>query len=123
VQIPDPLTERIIGCAIEVHRHLGPGLPEAPYEEALCIEFRECGLLYVRQIGVPVLYKGHVLGEYRPDLVVADQVVVEVKSVERIIGVHHQQLLSYLRVLRLRTGLLINFNTAVLRDGIKRIAF
>ena len=123
MQIPDPLTERIIGRAIEVHRHLGPALPEAPYEEALCIELTECGFLYVRQIGVPVLYKGHVIGEYRPDLVVNDQVVVEVKSVERIIGVHKQQLLTYLRVLRLRTGLLINFNSAVLRDGITRIAF
>ena len=58
MQIPDPLTERIIGCAIEVHRHLGPGLPEAPYEEALCIELRDCGLTYVRQVGVPVTYKG-----------------------------------------------------------------
>lgn len=123
MQIADPVTERIIGCAIEVHRHLGPGLLESTYEEALCIEFRERGLSFARQVGIPVTYKGHLVGEYRPDLVIDGQVVVEVKSVERLVGVHQAQVLSYLRVLNLRTGLIINFNAEVLREGIKRVAF
>ena len=117
----DFLTERIIGCGIEVHRQLGPGLFEASYEEALCIELRACGLDYKRQLRVPVLYKGHLVGEYRPDLVIGDSVVVEVKSVERFAGVHEAQLLAYLRILRLRVGLLMNFNAAVLRDGLRRM--
>ena len=78
----DPLTHQIIGCAIEVHRHLGPGLLEATYEKALCIELAEGGLAYTRQVPVPVLYKGHLIGEHRPDLVVCDRVLVEIKSVE-----------------------------------------
>jgi GxxExxY protein len=78
----DPLTRRIIGCAIEVHRELGPGLIEATYEEALCIELASEGIPFVRQSGVPVYYKGHLIGEHRPDLVVQDRVVVEVKSVD-----------------------------------------
>lgn len=118
----DPLTEQIIGCAIEVHRHLGPGLYEATYEEALCLEFNEAEIPCRRQIGVPVLYKGHLIGEHRPDLVVQDGVVVEIKSVERIGAVHMAQTLIYMRLLRLPVGLLINFNCAAVRSGIRRIA-
>jgi GxxExxY protein len=118
----DPLTEQIIGCAIEVHRVLGPGLPESNYEEALCLELSDAGLSYVRQIGVPVMYKGRIIGEYRPDVVVANNVVVEIKSVERLIGVHQAQVLTYMRILRLRVGLLLNFNNEVMRNGIKRLA-
>jgi GxxExxY protein len=77
------LTYRIIGCGIEVHRQLGPGLSESNYEEALCIELTAEGLTYLRQVGVPVLYKGQQIGEHRPDLVVENSVVVEIKSVER----------------------------------------
>jgi GxxExxY protein len=76
----DPLTHRIIGCAIEVHRQLGPGLFEHTYEEALCLELTEARLSFVRQVGVPVYYKGHLIGEHRPDLVVQDNVVIEVKK-------------------------------------------
>ena len=76
----DSFTERIIGCAIAVHRALGPGLIEATYEEALCIELRDAGQPYVRQVGVPVIYKGHVIGEYQPDLVVGSRTVVEIKT-------------------------------------------
>jgi GxxExxY protein len=118
----DPLTEQIIGCAIEVHRVLGPGLPEQNYEEALCVELSDSGLHYVRQVGVPVMYKGRVIGEYRPDLVVANQVVVEIKSVERLIGVHQAQVLTYMRILNLRVGLILNFYNEVLKNGIKRLA-
>ena len=117
----DPLTQRIIGCAIEVHRQLGPGLMEATYEEALCIELKDQGMSFLRQAGVPVFYKGHLIGEHRPDLVVQDRVVVEVKSVERLIGVHQAQLLAYMRVLKKPIGLLLNFNSEVLRTGIRRL--
>jgi GxxExxY protein len=118
----DPLTEQIIGCAIEVHRHLGPGLSEATYEEALCLEFTEGEIPYRRQIGVPVLYKGRLIGEHRPDLVVRDRVVVEIKSVDRIGAVHVAQTLKYMRLLRLPVGLLIDFNCAAVRGGIRRLA-
>ena len=118
----DPLTQRIIGCAIEVHRHLGPGLLESTYEEALCLELTIEGLSFVRQPSVPVLYKGHLIGEHRPDLIVQDRVVVEVKSVERLIGVHQAQLLAYMRLLKKPVGLLLNFNSDVLRTGIRRLA-
>jgi GxxExxY protein len=118
----DPLTHRIIGCAIEVHRVLGPGLTEASYERAFCMELTAAGLPYERQLVVPVMYKGAVIGEHRPDLVVESRVVVEIKSVERLIGLHQAQLLAYMRILRLPVGLLMNFNSEVLRTGVRRLA-
>ncbi len=118
----DSLTEQIIGCAIEVHRFLGPGLAEASYAEALCLELREHQLTYRRQVGVPLVYKGTLVGEHRPDLIVSNRVVVELKSVERIAPVHRAQVLMYMRVLGLPVGLLINFNSAVLKDGMRRFA-
>ena len=87
----------------------------------MCLEFSEAGLSFVRQIAVPVYYKGHLIGEHRPDLVVEDEVVVEIKSVERLIGVHQAQLLTYMRLLKKPTGLLLNFYTEVLRTGIRRL--
>jgi GxxExxY protein len=114
------LTERIIGCGIEVHRHLGPGLLEATYEEALCIELSESGLKYGRQVPFPILYKGRRLGEYRLDLLVEDAVIVEIKSVERIDPVFQAQILTYLKATGKRVGLLMNFNSRLLRDGVKR---
>jgi GxxExxY protein len=116
------LTERIIGCAIAVHRLLGPGLGESTYEEALCIELVDAGLAFTRQVGIPVTYKGRLIGEHRPDLVVDERVVVEIKSVERLIGLHQAQTLAYMRILELRTGLLINFNSEVIRTNVKRLA-
>jgi GxxExxY protein len=77
------LTEKIIGCAIEVHRQLGPGLLESIYENALCIEFDICRLKYQKQLSVPVIYKGNNIGEYRADIVVEDKIILELKSVER----------------------------------------
>ena len=116
----DGLTERIIGCAIEVHRQLGPGLLEATYEEALCIELQDAKLAYKRQVPYPVSYKGRNIGEYRLDLIVQDAVVVEIKSVERFDSIFEAQVLTYLRVSGKRVGLLLNFNTRLLKEGIKR---
>jgi len=115
------VTEQIIGAAIEVHRHLGPGLLESVYEEALAVEFDLRGLPYARQVPVPLAYKGREIGEYRLDLLVADSVVVEVKSVERQDPVFTAQLLTYLRLAGKRVGLLINFNTHLLKQGVKRL--
>ena len=116
------LTDRIIGCAIEVHRHLGPGLLESVYESALCIELESAGLMFKRQIGVPVTYKGELIVEHRPDLVIAETVVVEVKSVERFNPVFVAQMLTYLQITGLRVGLILNFNRSAMRDGIKRVS-
>ena len=114
------LTERIIGCAIEVHRQLGPGLLEGTYEAALCIELQSAGMSFVRQPIFPVIYKGQAIGEYRLDLIVQDTVVLEIKSVERFDPVFEAQVLTYLRVTGKKVGLLINFNSRLVRDGIKR---
>ena len=122
MHVHDPLTERIIGCAIAVHRALGPGLLETTYEEALCIELGDAKLRFSRQVGVPITYRGRLIGEYRPDLIVEETVVVEVKSVERLIGLHQAQLLAYMRLLRLQVGLLLNFNGETLRSGVRRLA-
>ena len=118
----DPLTQRVIGSAIVVHRALGPGLLEATYEEALCLELKHEGLRFSRQVRVPITYRGSVIGEYRPDLVVEDSVVIEVKSVERLLGVHQAQLLAYMRILQLPVGLLLNFNGETLKSGVRRFA-
>jgi GxxExxY protein len=116
------LTEQIIGCAIEVHRHLGPGLLESVYESALCIELRSVGLPFTRQIGVPVFYKGELIAEHRPDLIIRDEVVVEVKSIERFNPVFLAQMLTYLRITGLRVGLILNFNRPVMKDGVRRVS-
>jgi GxxExxY protein len=115
------ITERIIGCAIEVHRVLRCGLFEAVYRSALAIEFDATGLSYAREVSVPAMYKGRLLGSYRIDFVVEDCVIVEVKSVERINRVFETQVLTYLGVTGKRVGLLINFNSRLLKDGVQRI--
>jgi GxxExxY protein len=115
------LTEQIIGCAIEVHRHLGPGLLESVYESALCIELKSLGLPFTRQIGVPVFYKGELIAEHRPDLIIRDEVIVEIKSVERFNPVYLAQMLTYLRITNLRVGLILNFNRPVMKDGVRRV--
>lgn len=114
------LTERIIGCAIEVHRQLGPGLLESTYEAALAIELEDAGIQFERQLIYPVIYKGRKVGDYRLDLLVAKQVVVEIKSVERFDPVFEAQVLTYLRITGARVGLLINFNSRLVHEGIKR---
>lgn len=114
------VTEGIIGCAIEVHRQLGPGLLEGTYESALCIELDDAGWKYMRQPIVPVVYKGRTIGEYRLDLMVEDLVVVEIKSVERFDPVFEAQILTYMRVTGKKLRLLINFNSRLLKNGVKR---
>ena len=115
------LTEKIIGCAIEVHRVLGPGLPEAVCETARCMEMQLRGIPFKRQVGVPVYYKGELISEYHPDLIIANEVIVEVKSVERIAEVHVAQVRTYLRITSLHVGLIMNFNSATMRAGVKRV--
>ena len=114
------LTERIIGCTIEVHRQLGPGLLESVYESALCIELDLAGLAFERQKVVPVIYKGHMIGEHRLDLLVEDIVIIELKSVERFDPIFQAQVMSYLKLTGKPVGLLINFNTRLLKEGIHR---
>ena len=118
----DPLTERIIGFAIEVHRYLGPGLLESAYEECLCYELSQVGLVFQRQVPLPVIYKSVRLDcGYRLDVVVENSVVIELKSVERLMPVHEAQLITYRNLSGIQTGLLLNFNTPVLREGIRRL--
>jgi GxxExxY protein len=116
----DPLTERIIGCGIELHRQLGPGLLEATYEAAMAIEMESASLRFQRQLIIPVFYKGRSIGEHRLDFLVEDAVVLELKSVERFEPLFEAQLLTYLRLTGKRRGLLLNFNTRLLKDGIRR---
>ena len=115
------ITDRIIGCAIEVHRHLGPGLLESVYESALCVEFRVSSLPFKRQFGIPLYYKGELISEHRPDLIVGDRVIVEVKSVEAVAPIHMAQMLTYLRVASLTMGLILNFNCPTMKQGIRRV--
>lgn len=116
------LTGLIIGCAIEVHRELGPGLLESAYEQCLCHELSLQGAAFERQVTLPVVYKGIKLDcGYLMDLVVEGEIVVELKTVEKILPIHEAQLLTYLKLYHRPVGLLVNFNVPVLRGGIKRI--
>ena len=116
------ITGKIIQAGIEVHRHLGPGLLESAYEECLCHELHLMGLSFERQKGLPVEYKGIKLDcGCRLDLVVEDKVIVEIKSVEKLLPIHEAQVLTYLKLSGLRIGLLMNFNCPVLKEGIKRL--
>ena len=115
-------TESIIGAAIEVHRHLGPGLLESAYEECLCEEFLLRKVLFKRQVALPVTYKDKKLDiGYRIDLLVNDEVVVELKTVESILPIHDAQILTYMRLGGWQVGLILNFNVTVLKNGIKRL--
>ena len=118
----DALTESIIGAAIEVHRVLGPGLLESIYEEALCIELETRGITFQRQAEVDVNYKGHIIKGMKVDILVAGQVIVEVKSVSNLPEVATAQVLSYLKATGLKRGLPLNFDQPRLVDGIKRIS-
>jgi GxxExxY protein len=119
----DPLTEKIIGFAIEVHRQIGPGLLESAYEECLCYELKEHGIGFRRQVPLPVVYKGVRLHcGYRMGVLVEDELILELKTAERLMPIHEAQMLTYLKLSGVRTGLLLNFNTAVLKDGLRRIS-
>jgi len=117
----DEITGKIIGAAMEVHKGLGPGLLESTYEECLTYEISKLNLKYQRQIDLPVLYKDVKLDcGYRLDLVVEDEVLVELKSVEKLLPIHEAQLITYLKMGGYRVGLLINFNVELLKHGIRR---
>ncbi|BBB91608.1 MAG TPA: GxxExxY protein [Methylomusa anaerophila] len=115
------LTEKIIGAAIEVHRVLGPGYAESVYEEAMATELTLKDIPFERQKKIRLNYKGHVVGEGRLDLFVDNKVIVELKAIDCISAIHTAQLLSYLKMINMSLGLLINFNVSTLRQGIKRV--
>jgi GxxExxY protein len=115
------LTERVIGFAIDVHRQLGPGLLESTYEECLCFELKQGGIEFARQVPLPVVYKDIRLDcGYRMDLVVQQEVIIEIKAVERLMPIHEAQVLTYLRLGGHKIGLLMSFNSLVLKDGLRR---
>jgi GxxExxY protein len=119
--VQEQFTEQIIGSAIQVRRELGAGLWESAYEECLCYELHLRNLEFQRQVNLPVAYKVRKLDcGYRLDVVVEDSVIVELKSIEQVLPIHHAQLLTYLRLSGKKVGLLINFNVAVLKNGIAR---
>jgi GxxExxY protein len=116
----DPLTRKIIACAIEVHKRLGPGLLEKLYKESMAIEMELCGLKVEKNVKVAVEYKGKPIGEYFIDILVEDSVILELKSVDRHDPVFEAQILSYMKLTKKKVGLLINFNSKMVKDGIKR---
>ena len=115
------ITGDIISCGIEVHSKLGPGLLESIYEEALAFEFELRKITYERQKEIFLKYKGRTMGKHRIDFLVEDEVIVELKAVEAIHSIYKAQLLTYLRAMDKRVGLLLNFNVEKLKDGIKRL--
>jgi GxxExxY protein len=118
----DPLTERVIGLAIGVHRQLGPGLLESTYEECLCYELAQANFVFRRQVALPVVYKSVRLDcGYRLDVVVETRLILELKAVERLLPIHEAQVITYLRLSNIRIGLLLNFNCVVLKHGIRRL--
>ena len=118
----DRLSKEIIGAAIEVHRHLGPGLLESAYEECLCKELEIRDIVFERQEPLAVIYKGITLDcGYKLDIVVEGKVILELKAVNKIESIHEAQLLTYLKLADLKLGILINFNVPILKEGIKRI--
>lgn len=118
----DELSKRVIGCALEVHRTLGPGLLESAYEQCLAYELARAQLPFQLQVALPVNYKGLQLDcGYRIDVLVDGKLIVELKSVEQLLPIHEAQLLTYMKLARVPVGLLINFNVPLLRHGIKRL--
>jgi GxxExxY protein len=119
--LAEPLTDRVIGLAIEVHRHTGPGLLESVYELCLFRELADAGVAFARQVTIPVLYKGSEVGDgFKADIVVAGELVMEIKAVSAILPIHAVQLPTYLRMSGIRVGLLLNFNVPRLVDGLHR---
>jgi GxxExxY protein len=119
----DALAHAVIGAAIEVHRHLGPGFLESVYEEALCVELADRGLAFERQKEISVLYKDREIGKHRIDLLVGRLLIVEFKTVVEFAEIHKAQVISYLKATGLPLGLLINFNVPVLKNGIQRVVY
>lgn len=120
--IENELSKKIIGCAIEVHRQLGPGLLESAYQECLYYELKQAGLKVQKEKPMPIVYKEVKLDHgYRIDLLVEEKVVIEMKTVEAFTDVHTAQVLTYLRLGKYKLGLLFNFQTTILKSGIKRV--
>jgi GxxExxY protein len=119
----DDLAHAVIGAAIEVHRHLGPGFLESVYEEALCIELAERQVPFERQTEISVLYKDRQIGKQRIDLMVGKVLIVELKAIDALAEIHKAQVISYLKATRLPLGLLINFNVPILKNGIQRVVY
>ena len=118
----DDLSNRVIGCAIEVHRQLGLGLLESAYEQCLSYEFNQAGIPFQTQFALPVKYKQIELDcAYRIDMLVDNQLIVELKSVDQLLQIHEAQVLTYMKLAKVNVGLLINFNVDLLRKGIKRL--
>ncbi len=116
------LSKKIVDLCFKIHKTLGPGLFESVYEEVLCIELNRSNLQYSRQKPINISYENIPLNiGFITDIIVEDKVIIEIKSVETLKAVHHKQLLTYLKLTNLKLGLLINFNTNLLKDGIKRI--
>jgi GxxExxY protein len=115
------LTGQTIGAAIEVHRALGPGYLESIYEEALCVELACRGVPFARQVPLDITYKSCTVGQSRLDVLVADQLIVELKAVSHVLPIHLATVVSYLKAFRQPVGLLINFHVPVLRDGVRRV--
>jgi GxxExxY protein len=121
LEVHNELTRCVIGCAVEVHRNLGPGLLESVYEGCLAYELSSSGLDYRRQVTLPVKYKGECLElGYRVDLLVEERLVVELKAVEAVSSLHQAQILTYMRLAQVRLGLIINFHNTILKNSIKR---
>ena len=127
LKVPSPLSDDVeklmhdtIGCCIAVHRELGPGLLEKIYSRAVCVELAAAGIRFEREKRYPVRYRGVLLCEQHLDFVVGDQIVLEIKSIDQLAPVHHTQILNYMRVARLRAGLLMNFNVPLFIDGFRR---
>ncbi len=117
----DGISSAVIGAALEVHRTLGPGFLENIYEQALAVELALRGIAFERQKAIGVLYKGYLIGEGRVDFMFENSLIVELKSVEKLLPVHHAQVLSYLKAVECHVGLLINFHERLLKDGIRRV--
>ena len=118
----DPLTDQVIGLAMEVHRQLGSGLLESAYEQCLGHEFANANMGFERQKSIGIDYKGTKLNcGFRADLIVENKLLIELKAIERILPIHEAQLLTYMKLFEIGTGLILNFNTKVLKDGIKRM--
>ena len=117
----EDLVDRVIGCALQVHRSLGPGYLEGVYHDAMAIELEVSGLSFEREVFTPIHCRGRVIRGHRLDLVVAARVVVELKAVEKLEPIHSSQVVPYLRASGLRAGLLMNFNTPVLKSALRRI--
>ncbi len=119
----DRLTEAVIGAAIEVHRALGPGLPESVYENALCVELQLRQIPFECQSVQAVYYKEHKVGEMRLDLLICGKLIVELKAVDALLPIHKAQVIGYLQLTKRQLVLLINFNVRALKDGVRRVIF